>query len=194
MLYTGIDSDNGNYVVGCAESVNASSWSKRLAPIFHDSRLGSTEVWGFLERKDDYIVLYNSLTSPNCRQVYAASTKDFLRWTVSEDPLLPSEGVPDDIGFMKYCADLTFQDDWYYITASTSNGFYTKNAIGLWRTKRLDEQPEYLGEIIQRDAEWKKWEIDTPRIVHYNDKIRIYYSGRAEGRRWSTGMAEGTFE
>jgi hypothetical protein len=95
---------------------------------------------------------------------------------------------------MKYCADIVLRDGWYYIASAMSSDDYRKNAIGLWRVKRLDQEPEYLGVIIERDQPWKRWEVDTPRIVQMEGNwMRIYYSGQVD-RHWQIGIAEGSFE
>ena len=194
VLYTGIDEDAGCHAIGCAESINAHSWNKRLTPaLYEKSHSRGIEAWGFLKREKDYIVLYNQLIE-RPREIYAASTTDFIHWTLAETPLLPRGDDPDKIDYMKYCADIVMHNGWYYITSAMSSYSYDVNAIGLWRVNRLDEDPEFLGEIIQRDRAWKPNEVDTPRIVQMNgDWVRIYYSGRKSGI-WCTGLAEGTFE
>jgi len=206
MLYTGIGSDLAIHYIGCAESTDGVSWSKRYSPCFHDYRLHDAEAWCLLPRKDDYILLYNTLIQ-NPREVHVASTKNFESWTMAEAPLLPSTGGKDDLGYYKYCANMVVHNGWYYIAAAMSNSTYHKNAIGLWRTKTLDVHPEYLGVIIQRDQPWKAGEVDTPWIVPMGgNRMRIYYSGRiysppfedddeaARYRVWKLGLAEGTFE
>lgn len=205
MLYTGVGTSIKVHYIGCAESIDGVSWSKRYSPCFRDPRLHDSEAWCLLPRKDDYVLLYNTLIQLP-REVYVASTKNFESWTMAEAPLLPSTGDEDDLGYFKYCANMVVHNGWYYIAAAMSNSTYNKNAIGLWRTKTLDVHPEYLGVIIQRDQPWKAGEVDTPWIVPMSgNRMRIYYSGRVYSlqfkedeedtyRVWKLGLAEGTFE
>ncbi|MFW9975730.1 MAG: hypothetical protein ACFFDQ_10715 [Candidatus Thorarchaeota archaeon] len=206
MIYTGCDNPKySNHIqVGFASSSNGLVWEKsECNPIFNisDKRLKNrhgqfeTEAWGFYFDTEGYYLLYNSV-SKHPRQIFAAFSKDLIKWTrIDSKPLLPSEGKKEELGYMKYCASIFHYDSSFYIASAVSNNSYSKSAIGVWKFDEIHPKSnrEFIGYIMEPDDEWNSHELDTPllRSNNQNDEIDCYYGGRSRYNVWRLGVASG---
>lgn len=202
MVFTGCNSE-GQYQVGYATSKDGVLWTKsKDNPSFCDVSVGKnqsglpeTEAWGLLKQGSKYLLLYNTVTIKP-RQIYVAESTDLVRWTpLSSHPLIPSEGAPSDLGYMKYCAWPHRADGRILIFAATSNENYTSSAIGVWKISdlTLEGDREFVGYLMNAGSEWCAAELDTPFTVRgltdSESKMRMYYGGRGTRNKWCEGLA-----
>jgi predicted GH43/DUF377 family glycosyl hydrolase len=203
MIFTGSDSLD-HYQIGVASSDDGITWSKsKHNPVFCDSDpdrknafgMPETEGWGFMKQNDQYLLLYNSVTIKP-REVHVAESTDLFSWRrASSAPLLSSEGAPNDLGYMKYCAWPHPTGRRYLIFAATSNRSYTKSAIGLWKTSSLlSDRPVFVGYVLKATKGWCERELDTPFVMSDEEAgiLRMYCGGRSRRNEWSEGLATGT--
>jgi hypothetical protein len=202
MIFTGCNTQ-GHYQVGYATSTDGLLWKKsKDNPTFCDVGLGKngsglpeTEAWGLLKSGSKYLVLYNTVTIKP-RQIYVAESTDLVRWTpLSNHPLIPSEGSPSELGYMKYCAWPHQAHGRVLVFAASSNENYTTSAIGVWEIKDFteDSEREFVGYLANSGSEWSASELDTPFTVGgftpSERETRIYYGGRGVSNKWCEGLA-----
>jgi predicted GH43/DUF377 family glycosyl hydrolase len=202
MLFTGCDSpSNMHFQVGLAESDDGITWRKsNRNPVFDDTHKSTvnhfgqheTEAWGFLHEEDNYYLFYSSITRKP-RQVYVAQSSDLMAWkAISDRPVLPSEGSPWSLGYMKYCGwPFRYEKDWYLL-AAMSNRQYTKSVIGLWKLQGAVSSisPKFIGYLADTSSQWCKNEVEAPFAIHKLEerKILCYYGGRSKNV-WAEGLA-----
>lgn len=202
MIFTGCDTlDSSHYQVGLALSSDGTAWTKfKDNPVFDDlnpaniNRFGQheTEGWGLMKDEGSYYLFYNPV-SRKPRQIWIAQSKDLVAWKpLSARPVLPSTGLPWQLGYMKYCAWPFRHKEYTHLVASVSNVNYTKSRMGLWRMcgplcsiKHI----EFLGYILETSTGWYEEEVDTPCILQEteNRKLLCYYGGRSKGK-WTEGL------
>lgn len=204
MIYTGCNtSDKLHFQIGLAESQDGISWTKYNGnPVFnsdHDWDLNKrqnheTEGWGLLIDNSQYYLFYNPV-SRKPRQVGVAQSSDLVSWkSLSSYPLLPSEGLPWDLSYMKYCVCPFKIEGKFYLLVSMSDKYYIKSKIGLYRlvgSLPSLEGLEFLGYILETSEKWCKKELDTPFVVcnPSGDKLMCYYGGRSIRNEWTLGLA-----
>ncbi len=208
MIFTGCDALNSShYQIGVAQSPDGVQWSKsRDNPIFCDSNplnvniygKPETEAWGLSGDKNGYYLLYNTV-SRKPRQVYVAYSRDLISWKpLSSTPLLPSEGLPSQLGYMKYCGYSCRHGQHYFVAAAVSDKEYKKSAIGLWRMTSLvpGKEKEFLGYILEAGDGWCRRELDTPFFIRNPNDVRVclYFGGRSNTNNWTEGVALGNLE
>ncbi|MGA2460007.1 MAG: hypothetical protein ABSF82_01100 [Candidatus Bathyarchaeia archaeon] len=202
MIFTG-HNRGGHYQIGYAESDDGISWTKSNDnPCFCDPTLGKnraglpeTEGWGLLRSDSKYSLLYNTVTIKP-RQIFVAESTNLIDWTpLSSDPLIPSEGMPSELGYMKYCAWPARVKGQLLVFVATSNEDYSKSALGVWKMKSSLEntENEFLGYLTNPYEDWCAAELDTPFIVDdmlESDRgIRMFYGGRGRNNKWYEGTA-----
>lgn len=204
MLFTGCDSPySRHYQVGLAESSDGIKWEEFKENPVYDNQNASTrnlygqfetEAWGLLHEKGRYYLFYNSVTAKP-RQVYLAESSDLKSWkAVSNNPILPSEGFPWSIGFMKYCAFPFKHEDNQYLLAATSDFNYHRSRIGLWKLcgdTFPSVSPKFIGCALNTSDEWCKREVDTPFAIYDAGEQRTlcYYGGRSTKNKWTEGLS-----
>jgi len=204
MIFTGCDSRNNmHFQVGLAESQDGISWTKfKGNPVFNSRnswdlnrfQKHETEGWGLLINHSRYYLFYNPVTRLP-RQVGVASSQDLISWeSLFPHPIVPTEGFPWELGYMKYCAWPFKFGKYTYLLASVSDAIYTKSKIGLWRlvgSLPSVEGIEFLGYILGTAAEWCKREVDTPFLVSdvSSGRLLCYYGGRSIRNEWAEGVA-----
>jgi predicted GH43/DUF377 family glycosyl hydrolase len=204
MVFTGCNTeDPPQYQVGHATSRDGLLWTKsKDNPSFCDVSLGKnrsglpeTEGWGLLKSGSKYLLLYNTVTI-RPRQVYVAESTDLVKWMPSSSrPLIPSEGAPSELGYMKYCAWPHQTGSRILVFAATSNENYTSSAIGVWKIRdfSVDGKREFVGYLMRSGAEWCAAELDTPltvaELMHSDGEVRVYYGGRGANNKWCEGLA-----
>jgi predicted GH43/DUF377 family glycosyl hydrolase len=200
MMYTGTLSNH--YQIGLAQSSDGLNWIKSPHnPVFSSSNRSNlnsfgkpeTEGWGLLSDDSGYYLLHNSVTKKP-REVYVAHSRDLISWkSLSNLPLLASEGNSLQLGYMKYCAWPYKLGKDFVIFSAVSNKRYTKSAIGLWKTRSLvqTDKPEFLGYLTRQTSDWCKKESDTPFVVNNEETgdTLCYFGGRGKHHRWTEGIA-----
>lgn len=208
MVFTGCDYED-HYQVGVARSADGILWEKwERNPVFSDWRCGlnrfgraETEAWGIAKIGSKYVMLYNTVTIKP-RQIYGAESADLVKWKrIKQRPLIPSEGRPSELGYMKYCASSLVVAGSNYIFAAVSDKEYNKSAIGLWKVDALLDggRPRFVGYVVRAGEEWCKMEVDMPFTVcgtagESARNIHLYFGGKAVDNRWAEGMALGRME
>jgi len=204
MLFTGCYSPRSmHFQVGLAQSQDGTSWTKfKGNPVLNSDHAWDlnrfqrheTEGWGLLVNNSRYYLFYNPVTRKP-RQVGVAMSYDLISWEfLFPHAILPSEGFPWELGYMKYCAFPFEYGKYTYLFASVSDVNYSKSKIGLWRligslpsTKGI----EFLGYVLGTSGEWCKREVDTPFLVSdfSSDRLFCYYGGRSVRNEWTEGLA-----
>lgn len=201
MMFTGYNRE-AHYQVGYAESDDGISWTKaRDNPRFCDSSLGhnkagvpETEGWGLLKSASNYFLLYNTVTIKP-RQIFVAKSTNLTDWApTSSAPLIPSEGMPDDLGYMKYCAWPACLKGQLFVFVATSNESYSKSAIGVWELDSLDHNAKkgFVGYLMNPNENWCAAELDTPFVMENlkePDQVYMYFAGRSTNNNWYEGLS-----
>jgi hypothetical protein len=208
MLFTGCDSSqHDNYQIGVAESEDGVQWTKCARnPVFCNpdaeftNRHGyqETEGWGLVADESGYTLLYNTVTRKP-RQIYLARSSNLISWQpLSKKPLIPSQGRPTDLGYMKYCAWPFMSGKQIFIFVATSDETYSKSGLGLWQTKVLssDEEPRLLGYALYASKGWCEMELDSPFVIgdEIAGSLRLYFGGRSKSNHWTEGLAIGRLD
>ena len=204
MIFTGCDAfDSSHYQIGLALSSDGISWTKFEGnPVFDDlnpantNRFGQheTEGWGLIRDEDGYYLFYSPV-SRKPRQIWIAHSTDLIAWKpVSTRPVLPSEGFPWQLGYMKYCGWPFRHKGFMYLIAPVSNVNYTKSRMGLWRMLgplSCIRRKEFLGYTIEASSGWCEKEVDAPYVLEDTEskKLFFYYSGRSSSEVWTEGLA-----
>ena len=204
MIFTGCDSPNNmHFQVGLAESLDGIGWTKfKGNPVFNSRHAWDlnrfqkheTEGWGLLFNDSEYYLFYNPVTR-RPRQLGVALSHDLISWkSLFPQAVLPSEGFPWELRYMKYCAWPFKFGKYTYLLASTSDVNYTMSKIGLWRL--VGSLPsvkgiEFLGYVLGTSAEWCERAVDTPFVVSNvsSDRFFCYYGGRSVRNEWTEGVA-----
>ncbi len=203
MIYTGCNApDKLHFQIGLAESQDGINWTKYKGnPVFnseHDWNLNKyhnheTEGWGLLIDKSLYYIFYNPVTSKP-RQIGIAQSSDLVSWkSLSCNPILPSEGLPWDLRYMKYCVCPFKIEEKIYLLTPMSDKYYFRSKIGLYRlvgSFPSVEGLEFLGALLDTSEKWCKKEIDTPFVVWdtSGDKLMCYYGGKSIRNEWTLGL------
>jgi predicted GH43/DUF377 family glycosyl hydrolase len=200
MIFTGCDAyQSQHFQVGMASSDNGIDWIKSMNnPIFnsHNSWTRNswgqyeTEAWGLFFDGKKYNLLYNPVNR-RPRQIGIAKSDDLIIWKDYPEPLLPSQGFPWDIGYMKYCAHIFKLKHSLYFLSAVSDMTYMKSRIGLWRINSFQEKSvQFLGYVIDTSFDWCRIEVDTPFILEdtRNNRMLCYYGGRSKQNRWTEGI------
>jgi len=199
MMFTGCDSQYSHFQLGLASSSDGVNWEKsKRNPVFSSCNswtLNShgkheTEGWGLLFDGHEYSLLYNPVMR-RPRQIGLATSEDLLSWKERPDPILPSKGLPWQLGYMKYCAHIFKSNEGIYLLYAVSNMNYSKSRIGLSRLSSLKDarNMQFLGYVADTSSSWCRKEVDTPFVVRdaAHGRILCYYGGRSERNEWHEG-------
>lgn len=204
MIFTGCDRHGSmHFQIGLAFSDDGTHWIKsEKNPVYSNSNTWTinswgkheTEGWGLIYDGDQYSLLYNSVTR-RPRQIGLATSKDLICWKELAKPVLPSEGFPWELGYMKYCAyPFRFQEN-IYILCAVSNMNYGKSRIGLWRIDSFEraQYRAFLGYVLDTSPPWCHKEVDTPFVVLGKNedeqcKLFCYYGGKSKQNEWHIGV------
>lgn len=205
MIFTGCDSfQHDHYQIGIAQSEDGVHWTKYPGnPTFCNpdaeftNRYGyqETEGWGLARDESGYTLLYNTVTRKP-RQIYAARSSNLIDWQpVSATPIIPSDGRPSNLGYMKYCAWPVGFGNRIFIFAATSDEEYSKSGVGIWQTDALSPfgETHFIGYALYASKGRCEMELDTPFVMDDEGagNLRMYFGGRSKSNQWTEGLATG---
>ncbi len=200
MLHTGCDAEESRHVqVGLADCKDGIHWEKFSGnPVsccsdptnLNEFGRYETEGWGLILDKNRHYLSFKLVRSRR-RQISLACSENLVDWE-ELGRVLPSSGLPWQVGYIRYSAWPFKCEGNTPVFASVSDVNYAKSRLGLWRIHGPSEdieRTEFLGFMLE-SSDWCKNEIDTPWVLRQADGLCLVSTGgRSARNKCQEGLA-----